>query len=262
MTSRPPPAPVLVALDGPAVGTQILIPVEGLRIGRDTIPALRADRSVSGRHASIRWTGDGRLLIEDEGSRNGTWVNGAAVSQPTIIGARDRIQIGEGIFELRIESPAPQPSSSHPIPPDNRETVEIEGGIHATDKGVAVGQLHGDIRTGDDIDVYYDPTGLSDVSGFPRFLMVLGIFVGLAGFALFAYPIFMSIISAASSSTACNGIDPFSPDYGECLRAHQPTFEFVPWMPIGLGLFFGGMVLTIVARVLQREKPQERRRRS
>ena len=245
MTGRPPPAPVLVALDGPAAGAQIPIPVEGLRIGRDTVPALRADPAVSGRHASIRWTGDGRLLIEDEGSRNGTWVNGAAVTQPTVIGAGDRVQMGEGTYELRIESaaPPPPPPPSYPIPPDNRQTVEIQGGVNASDRAVAVGRdVHGDIHTGDYYDIEYDPTGLNQVSGFPRFLMVVGILLGLAGFGLFAFPIFMAVIDAFSCEGFC-----------------EPNLN-ADTMPIGLGLFFGGMVLTVIARVLQRDDPKGRRR--
>ena len=91
----------------------------------------------------------------------------------------------------------------------------------------------------------------------------LAIFIAFAGFALFAYPIVMSIIGAASSSSACDGIDPFSEAYFDCLTANRVTFEFVPWMPIGLGLFFGGMVLTIVARAIQpNERREGRRRRS
>lgn len=245
MTGQQPPSPVLVAIDGPAVGAQIPIPVEGLRIGRDTVPALRADPAVSGRHASIRWTGDGRLLIEDDGSRNGTWVNGAAVSTATVIGARDRIQIGQGIYELRIEAATPPPPTpSQPIPPDHRETVEIEGGVHATSGGVAAGRdIHaGEINTGDYYEMNYDPTGLDQVSGFPRFLMVVGILLGLAGFALFAFPIFMAVIDAFSCEGFC-----------------EPNLN-TSTMGIGIGLFFGAMVLTVIARVLQRDDPRRRRR--
>ena len=261
MTGQRPPGPVLIALDGPVAAARIPIPVEGLRIGRNTIPALQADPAVSGRHALIRWTGDGRLLIEDEGSRNGTSVNGAAVTQPTVIGAGDRIQIGQGTYELRITS-QPAQAPAHAGSAAGGETVEIEGGVHASSGGVAAGRdIHGNLYTGDYYDIEYDPTGLSQVSGFPRFLMVVGIFVGLAGFALFAYPIVVSIIGAASSSTACDGIDPFSDAYFDCLRANRVSFELVPWMPIGLALFFGGMVLTVIARVIQRDdKPQGRRR--
>lgn len=261
MTGQRPPGPVLVALDGPVAGGQIPIPVEGLSIGRDTVPALRGDPTVSGRHALIRWTGDGRLMIEDRESRNGTFVNGAAVADPMIIGAGDRIQIGQGTYELRIARSAPQ-EPMYAAPVSSPETVEIEGGVHASSGGVAAGRdIHGDIHTGDYYDIEYDPTGLSQVHGFPRFLMVLGIFVALAGFALIAYPILMSIIGAASSSSACDGIDPFSDAYFECLTANRVTFEFVPWLPIGAAMFFGGMVLTIVARVLQRDDTQQGRKR-
>jgi hypothetical protein len=234
----------LVALEGPATGARIAIPLEGLSIGRDTTPALSRDLAVSGRHAQIRWTGDGRLLIEDVGSRNGTWVNGVVVSQPTVIGEGDRIQLGTGIYELRIEAAAPT-DFSHPPSPTGQDTVEVHGGVHASSGAVAAGRdIHaGEINTGDYYEMNYDPTGLNEVSGFPRFLMVVGILLGLAGFALFAFPIFMAVIEAFG----CQGFD--------C--APELNTET---MPFGLGLFFGGMVLTVIARVLQRDDPRGRRR--
>jgi hypothetical protein len=257
VTRQPPPGPALVALDGPAAGMHIPIPVEGLSLGRDTLPALRRDPAVSGRHAFIRWTGDGRLMIEDRGSRNGTWVNGARASDPRVIGAGDRIQLGSGTYELRIERLAA-----------DRGGITIDGGVNASWGGVGVvGDVAGGIHTGDDIDVFYDPTGLSDVSGFPRLLMVLGIFVSLAGFALFAYPIVMGIASAGDVTdpfAACSAFERGSQAWFDCTDANFGFGDFgvelVPWIPLGAGLFFGGMVLTIVARVLQKDKPRERRR--
>ena len=78
-------------------------------------------------------------------------------------------------------------------PASRTEAVAIEGGVPASSGGVgAGGGIEGDIHTGDYYDVEYDPTGLSEVRGFPRFLMVLGIFIAFAGFALFAYPILMA----------------------------------------------------------------------
>jgi hypothetical protein len=267
MTGQRPPGPVLIALGGPVAGARIAIPVEGLAIGRDTIPALKADPVVSGRHALIRWTGDGRLMIEDRGSRNGTWVNGAAVADATIIGAGDRIEIGQGTYELRVSS-QPTQAPAYAAPTANPETVEIEGGVHASGGGVAAGRdIHGNIHTGDYYDIEYDPTGLSHVSGFPRFLMVLGILVAFAGFGLFAYPIVMAIASAGDVTdpfAACSGLEQGSQAWIDCNNENFGNFgiafEFVPWLPLGAGLFFGGMVLTVVARVMQRDKPRERRR--
>jgi hypothetical protein len=256
---------MLVAIDGPVRGAHIPIPGEGLWVGRDSLPILQRDRAVSGRHALIRWTGDGRLIIEDVGSRNGTRVNGADLSRPVIVGDGDRIQIGAGTYELRVEDPR-APSATYHGPAADRGGVAVEGGVDASYGGVAAGRDIGNVHTGDYYENYqevieYDPTGLSQVSGFPRFLMVIGIFVALGGFALFAYPIVMSIIGAASASSACDGIDPFSEAFFDCQRNNRVTFEFVPWMPIGLALFFGGMVLTVVARVIQRnDDPQAGRR--
>jgi hypothetical protein len=43
-----------------------------------------ADKTVSGRHARLSWLEDGRILVEDLGSANGTFVGGARVSRAAI----------------------------------------------------------------------------------------------------------------------------------------------------------------------------------
>jgi hypothetical protein len=63
-------------------------------IGRARDVDFRVDHpSVSRRHAAVFWA-DGRLVVEDLGSTNGTMVNGYPVTK-TVLGPRDVIVIGE-----------------------------------------------------------------------------------------------------------------------------------------------------------------------
>ena len=72
------------------------------------------DESVSRRHARFRLECD-NVLVEDLSSRNGTWVNGAAVSTPRLLNHGDRVSIGTCEFELvtvlpQLASRVTQPS--------------------------------------------------------------------------------------------------------------------------------------------------------
>jgi ABC-type multidrug transport system ATPase subunit/pSer/pThr/pTyr-binding forkhead associated (FHA) protein len=76
------------------------LPVTMLRIGRaeDNEIVLRDDELVSRRHAELRRTPAG-YVIEDAGSRNGVFVNGARVSSSPVT-ERDIIGIGRSSFRL------------------------------------------------------------------------------------------------------------------------------------------------------------------
>ncbi len=80
-------------------------------IGRDPECAVHlADRQVSRRHATIRRAGDGWVL-EDHGSKNGTWMNGAPVTanEPAGLGDGDEVSIAARykIFFVDANATAP-----------------------------------------------------------------------------------------------------------------------------------------------------------
>jgi pSer/pThr/pTyr-binding forkhead associated (FHA) protein len=65
-----------------------------MTIGRDpSNDIVLADRSVSGNHAVIRYLG-GEWVLADLDSRNGTYVNGAAIATETSISEHDVVQFG------------------------------------------------------------------------------------------------------------------------------------------------------------------------
>jgi pSer/pThr/pTyr-binding forkhead associated (FHA) protein len=58
------------------------------------------DSFVSQLHARV-FERDGRLLVEDLGSTNGTYLNRQKVSGPMVISPGDRLQVGNTVMELR-----------------------------------------------------------------------------------------------------------------------------------------------------------------
>jgi len=89
---------------------------ELIRIGRmpdsDVNFDPEVDLDASGRHAEIR-NEDGRYLLIDTGSRNGTWLNGQRIKHAAL-GAGDEIELGRGGPRLEIESVRNRPSSRAP----------------------------------------------------------------------------------------------------------------------------------------------------
>jgi pSer/pThr/pTyr-binding forkhead associated (FHA) protein len=101
--SLAPPARKVVVLSSPTlpVGTAIeLTNTAGVGRGPENAIRLDGDTTVSSRHATLDSRADG-LWVEDAGSTNGTFVNGARVTSARLLTAGDVIRIGH--TELRVE---------------------------------------------------------------------------------------------------------------------------------------------------------------
>jgi pSer/pThr/pTyr-binding forkhead associated (FHA) protein len=84
--------------------------------GRDADLVL-ADELVSRRHAMVTPAGPG-AVVEDLGSRNGTFVNGQDIHGPAHLEPGDQLQLGVTLVELRsARQIAERPSAVHPVPP-------------------------------------------------------------------------------------------------------------------------------------------------
>lgn len=84
--------PVLIAQAGPLNGERWLIQKE-LTIGRDsTCEVVVPDRQVSRFHARLSIRDDG-ILLEDLGSKNGTFCNGTMIDLPLFLSDGDLLQI-------------------------------------------------------------------------------------------------------------------------------------------------------------------------
>jgi pSer/pThr/pTyr-binding forkhead associated (FHA) protein len=97
--------------DGPLAGRQVEV-TSALVLGRQAADLVIEDPQVSRRHASVRPAGDA-LEVEDLGSRNGTWVNGARIAGPARLAPGDRVQVGDTTFEVE-PAPAPSQVEEHP----------------------------------------------------------------------------------------------------------------------------------------------------
>ncbi|MDW8069506.1 MAG: FHA domain-containing protein [Anaerolineae bacterium] len=85
--------PMLVVLEGETAGQRWLIREDQVLIGRGSdCHIILPERQVSRHHARIERTADGRYLLYDLGSKNGTWVNGEEVrASPRLLQDGDEI---------------------------------------------------------------------------------------------------------------------------------------------------------------------------
>ncbi|MBA3244019.1 MAG: FHA domain-containing protein [Actinobacteria bacterium] len=95
----------LVVLESPALARGEEIPVDAAPVsigrgGQNDIP-LDGDEFSSARHARFETRRDG-LWVEDTGSTNGTFVNGARVTTPRRLGRGDVVRVGQTDFRVDL----------------------------------------------------------------------------------------------------------------------------------------------------------------
>ena len=106
-------APAIEVIDGPATGTHIRLGPAPLVFGRaEAGPGLLGnDPELSRRHASASVLDGTRVLVEDLGSTNGTFVNEHRIGAPTVIGPGDRLRVGASVLKVG-SSRSPSPAGS------------------------------------------------------------------------------------------------------------------------------------------------------
>jgi pSer/pThr/pTyr-binding forkhead associated (FHA) protein len=93
--------PVLVCTTGELAGRMIPVPEGGIGIGRSPENAVVIhDEGVSRYHGRLLFE-NGSLWLQDAGSRNGVFVNGARVTGHKALKVGDFITIAQHTFELR-----------------------------------------------------------------------------------------------------------------------------------------------------------------
>ncbi|GAB3152482.1 hypothetical protein GCM10027290_43220 [Micromonospora sonneratiae] len=96
-------SPLLMVVNGSLRGASFRLTSGSTVIGRgEGADILVEDHRVSRRHATVQVV-DGRVLLSDAGSTNGTWLNDQRVSDPREVRDGDRIRLG-GV-ELRFFDP-------------------------------------------------------------------------------------------------------------------------------------------------------------
>jgi len=99
---------ILTVLQGPDKGKRFELPDhEPQIIGRSSEALPLNDMTISRRHAELT-PDDGRWLINDQASANGTYVNGVRISEPTVLRSGDQIRTGSTIFLYGRESSRPE----------------------------------------------------------------------------------------------------------------------------------------------------------
>ncbi len=104
--------PRLIAVRGPLKGSILVLPDGDYTIGRQGSNNLYLeDHAVSRQHCIIKRSG-GSCIVNDLESRNGTFVNGTAVTEQRL-GPGDEIRIGASVF-LYLVSKDTAPGDGHP----------------------------------------------------------------------------------------------------------------------------------------------------
>ncbi|MBE7549854.1 MAG: FHA domain-containing protein [Anaerolineales bacterium] len=112
---EPPAAAYLVLLVGGRPSHAF--PLRGeIRLGRDKDNAVVvADQKVSRHHATLAPI-DNTFILTDQGSANGTFLNGVQIAQPTRLKHHDRLTLGDTTFLFTIGQPDLTPPPEHPAP--------------------------------------------------------------------------------------------------------------------------------------------------
>jgi len=112
----------LRAISGPLAGQTIEVENE-LVIGRQDTDVTIDDPEISRRHAVVRRHAN-RLQVEDLGSSNGTYVDGARVQEPTLLGGGAEIRVGatvlvvEGVLPVQVPEAEEAAGGGESIVPD------------------------------------------------------------------------------------------------------------------------------------------------
>jgi serine/threonine protein kinase len=92
----------LIFRNGPLLGRVYLLHQDTTTLGRTTgNDVLIPDGTVSRRHACLSFAG-GAWYVEDVGSSNGTWVNGARVQRPTRLEHGDEVRLGDEVLTFEL----------------------------------------------------------------------------------------------------------------------------------------------------------------
>ena len=99
--------PFLIVRSGPRAGERIEL-VGELVVGRENADVTVDDEEVSRRHLAVRPHEDG-VELEDLGSTNGTFVDGARLSAVVVVSSTARVVLGETELEIEVEIEVEEP---------------------------------------------------------------------------------------------------------------------------------------------------------
>ena len=137
----------LIMTKGPLAGQRFSFGSQ-LVIGRAGADVTIDDPLISRRHAIVRLADDA-VEVEDLGSLNGTWVNGAGIDAPRKLAAGDVVQVGSASFQVEDHRAGPAHTmlarAATPTNPASPPPPEPEPDAHAEDELRPVTALFADI---------------------------------------------------------------------------------------------------------------------
>lgn len=106
----------LVIRTGPEQGRTVEVTGDRFLIGRDEgCDLVLAEELASRQHAVIERGPDGRTVLRDLGSTNGTLADGMRLTEPRELAGGEQIQIGSTVLLTSAHEPSAQPTGSRPI---------------------------------------------------------------------------------------------------------------------------------------------------
>jgi predicted component of type VI protein secretion system len=113
----------VIVKDGALAGRRFELGDADLVVGREGADITLDDSQLSRRHARLALR-EGAVEVEDLGSTNGTYVNGARIEAPTRLSPGDTVRIGTTTLQLEgagssatVASPVPAPPAAAPAAP-------------------------------------------------------------------------------------------------------------------------------------------------
>lgn len=166
---------MLKVISGPNTGAEFGLE-EGVTyiLGKDpqTCDVIFQDLSVSRQHAKIHLKSNTEILIEDLKSKNGTFVNGRAIEEPTLLTSQDLVALGTTSF-LMIDREQTRETIYSPAPAfiSQEEELEKEEKLEKTQERVE--------KSWKDLLI---PTRHLILAGAFGFLLLVGLFSAIALF--------------------------------------------------------------------------------
>jgi FHA domain-containing protein len=115
--------PFVIVRSGPRSGERIEL-IGELVVGRENADLTVEDEEVSRRHLAVRPHEDG-VELEDLGSTNGTFVDGARLSAVVVVSSAAHVTLGETRLEIEVDVPEPDAGATRlrERPPERDATV-------------------------------------------------------------------------------------------------------------------------------------------
>ena len=92
---------MLVVTEGQLAGSQVPLGSAPITIGRDPDSTLVLTDDYASNHHARLYPSEGRWVVEDLGSTNGTWIDRARITSPTVVPTGVAIRVGRTVLELR-----------------------------------------------------------------------------------------------------------------------------------------------------------------